>query len=72
MNDAELQSQFSEAGSVVSALVITDRNSGRSKGFGFVTMSDDAAAQKAISEMDGKELDGRQVKVNVARPMRER
>lgn len=72
VNDDGLKEMFAAAGEVVEAKVITDKFSGRSKGFGFVTMADDAAAQKAISEMEGKEFDGRQVKVNVARPMRER
>ena len=72
VNDDGLKEMFATVGEVVEAKVITDKFSGRSKGFGFVTMGDDAAAQKAISEVDGKEFDGRQVKVNVARPMRER
>ena len=59
---------FATAGEVVEAKVITDKFSGRSKGFGFVTMGDDAAAQKAIEMFDGKELDGRKLTVNVARP----
>lgn len=72
VNDEGLKELFAGAGEVIEAKVITDRDSGRSKGFGFVTMKDDAAAEKAISEMDGKELDGRQVRVNIARPMREK
>jgi len=68
MNDAELQSQFSEAGSVVSALVITDRNSGRSKGFGFVEMENEAAAKKAIELLNGKDFQGRSIVVSEARP----
>jgi len=70
-NDDSLKEAFAAAGEVVEAKVITDKFSGRSKGFGFVTMTDDAAAQKAISELDGKELDGRQIRVSIARPMRE-
>ncbi len=70
--DEALKDLFSPSGEVVEAKVITDKFSGRSKGFGFVTMKDDAAAQAAIAAMDGKEVDGRQIKVNVARPMRER
>jgi RNA recognition motif-containing protein len=71
-NDESLKEAFAAAGEVVEAKVITDKFSGRSKGFGFVTMADEAAAQKAISELDGKELDGRQIRVSVARPMREK
>ena len=72
VNDEGLKELFAAAGEVTEAKVIMDKFSGRSKGFGFVTMKDDEAAQKAISEMDGKEIEGRQIKVNVARPMRER
>lgn len=68
MNDAELQSQFSEAGTVVSAIVITDRNSGRSKGFGFVEMENEAAAKKAIELFNGKDFQGRSIVVSEARP----
>lgn len=70
--DEKLKEIFAEFGDVVEAKVITDKYSGRSKGFGFVTMKDEAMAEKAIKGMDGKEIDGRQVKINVARPMRER
>lgn len=72
VNDTSLKELFASAGEVTDAKVITDKFSGRSKGFGFVTMKDDAAAQKAVSDMDGKDVEGRQIKVNVARPMRER
>mgnify|MGYP001572262287 CR=1 FL=1 len=68
----QLKELFGEVGEVVDAVVISDKFSGRSKGFGFVTMKDDAMAEKAVKEMDGKEIDGRNMKVNVARPMRER
>ena len=57
---------------VSEATIITDKFSGRSKGFGFVTIDDDEAAKKAISEMNGKEIEGRGLKVNEARPMKER
>ena len=63
---------FSQAGNVESAVVITDKMSGRSKGFGFVEMATDEEAQKAIEMLDGKELDGRTIKVNEARPMEPR
>jgi cold-inducible RNA-binding protein len=67
-NDDGLKQHFSQAGTVVSARVIADRDSGRSKGFGFVEMSSDEEAAKAIKELDGKELDGRPIKVSEARP----
>lgn len=71
--DAEaLKSTFSEVGTVESAVVITDKMSGRSKGFGFVEMATDDEAQKAIEMFNGKELDGRALIVNEARPMEER
>ena len=70
--DDTLKDVFSQAGSVDSATVIMDRMSGRSKGFGFVEMSSDEEAQKAIEMFDGKELDGRTVKVNEAKPMEPR
>ena len=66
--DNTLKEAFSRAGTVVSATVIIDKMSGRSKGFGFVEMSSDDEGQKAIEMFDGKELDGRNVTVNVARP----
>lgn len=69
--DADLQSLFAQAGTVVSAAVVKDRESGRSKGFGFVEMSNDAEAQQAISLLDGKDFQGRSLKVNVARPREE-
>jgi len=52
--------------------IIKDRFSGRSKGFGFMTISDDKAAKKAVSEINGKEVEGRELKVSEARPMEER
>jgi len=71
-NDESLKELFAAAGEVTEAKVITDKFSGRSKGFGFVTMKDDAAAEKAMQEMEGKDLEGRKIKVSIARPMRER
>lgn len=68
----QLKELFAEAGEVTDAIVISDKMSGRSKGFGFVTMKDDATAEAAMSKMDGKEMDGRPLKVSVARPMKER
>ena len=67
-----LKETFSQAGTVESATVITDRMSGRSKGFGFVEMSSDEEAQKAIEMFNGKELDGRNITVNEARPQESR
>ena len=66
--DEGLKEFFSQVGTVEEAVIIRDRVSGRSKGFGFVTMSTEEEAQKAIEELDGKELDGRPIKVDVARP----
>ena len=65
-----LRDFFSGAGKVDSATIIMDRASGRSKGFGFVEMSTEDEAKKAIEMFDGKELDGRSLKVAEARPMR--
>lgn len=66
-----LTQAFEEFGTVDSVNVITDRHTGRSKGFGFVEMGDDEEAKAAIDALDGKELDGRPLRVNVARPRRE-
>lgn len=71
-DDDSLKNFFSAAGTVVSASVIKDRETNRSKGFGFVEMASDEEAQKAISQLDGKELDGRPIVVNMARPREER
>lgn len=73
-DDAGLRSAFEKFGEVSEAKVITDRDTGRSRGFGFVTFVDDDSVNRAISEMDGKELDGRNVKVNEAqdRPRNDR
>jgi cold-inducible RNA-binding protein len=71
-NDAGLRAAFEKVGKVLSATVIIDRMSGRSKGFGFVEMENDAEADAGIEMYNGKELDGRRVTVNEARPMEER
>lgn len=71
-NESTLKDTFSQAGTVSSANVIIDKMSGRSKGFGFVEMSSDEEAEKAIEMFNGKELDGRTVTVNEARPMESR
>lgn len=70
--DDTLRSAFEQAGSVEDAVVIMDRMSGRSKGFGFVTMGSAEEAQAAIEMWNGKELDGRKIVVNEARPKEER
>jgi len=67
-----LKEAFAKAGTVESASVITDKMSGRSKGFGFVEMSSEEEAQKAIEMWNGKEFEGRNLTVNEARPMEER
>ena len=70
--DAELKDVFSKAGSVVSAVIISDKMSGRSKGFGFVEMSSDEEAQAAMDALNGSDMGGRSIVVNEARPMTER
>lgn len=70
--DELLAEHFAKAGTVVSAKVITDRDSGRSKGFGFVEMSTDEEAAEAIKMLDKSEMDGRQITVNEARPLEKR
>ena len=72
VNDESLGQLFADFGEVVDAKVITDKFSGRSKGFGFVTMSDEDSAKKAIDAMNGKEFDGRSIVVNVSRPKESR
>lgn len=67
-----LKDLFSQAGTVESASIIKDKFSGRSKGFGFVEMSTDEEAKKAIEMFNGKELDGRNIIVDEARPMRKK
>lgn len=63
-----LQETFSQCGTVDSVNVITDRDTGQSKGFGFVEMSSDSEAQKAIQELNGTSIGGREIKVNEAKP----
>lgn len=70
--DDSLKAHFEQIGEVESARVITDRDSGRSKGFGFVEFTDEANNQKAVDELDGKELDGRAINVSLARPKEDR
>ena len=70
--DEDLQQQFGAHGTVTSAKVMMDRDTGRSKGFGFVEMGDDAQAQTAINAMNGQQFDGRALTVNEAKPMEAR
>ncbi|MEZ4426122.1 MAG: RNA-binding protein [Nannocystaceae bacterium] len=65
-DDTGLRGAFERFGSIVEAKVITERDTGRSRGFGFVTFADATSAETAISEMDGCEMDGRRIKVNLA------
>ncbi|MBI4714114.1 RNA-binding protein [Candidatus Uhrbacteria bacterium] len=71
-DDAQLQELFSQYGEVTSARVMTDKFTGRSRGFGFVEFANEADAQKAVDALDGSTLGGRQIVVNVARPREER
>ena len=68
IDEAALRDVFAEVGDVASASIITDRDTGRSRGFGFVEMADDAAAQAAIDALNGHSMDGRKLTVNEARP----
>ena len=72
INNDSLKDMFSQAGTVESATIIMDKMTGRSKGFGFVEMSSDEEAQKGIEMFDGKEMEGRALTVNEARPMEPR
>jgi RNA recognition motif-containing protein len=70
--DDGLKAHFEQVGPVASARVITDRDSGRSKGFGFVEMENDDDNQKAIDQLNSKELDGREINISLARPKEDR
>ncbi len=70
--DDTLKAHFEQIGPVASARVITDRESGRSKGFGFVEFENDEDNQKAVDQLNGKELDGRAINVSLARPKEDR
>lgn len=72
VNDDQLSDAFAQFGTVVSAKVIIDRDTGRSKGFGFVEMSSEEEAQAAVKGMDGKEIGGRNVAVSEVRPQENR
>jgi cold-inducible RNA-binding protein len=72
VTDQELEQFFAEQGKVVSAVVIKDRDSGQSKGFGFVEMEDIKEAQNAIKALNGQDLSGRSITVSQARPQEDR
>ncbi len=72
VNDSSLKDMFSQVGNVVSSVIIMDKMTGKSKGFGFVEMSSDEEAESAISMFNDKELEGRKVTVNEAKPMEPR
>ena len=72
MTEDAVEALFAEFGTVSSVKIITDKYSGRSKGFGFVEMDDDAAAQKAIDALNDSEQEGRNLRVNQARPRERR
>jgi len=68
MTDEEMEKLFTAFGAVTESKVIMDRESGRSKGFGFIEMTNQEEGEEAIKQLDGKEIDGRNIKVNVAKP----
>lgn len=70
--DEELKAVFAGIGDVVEATVITEKETGRSKGFGFVTFGDEETATKAVSELNGKAIGERELRLSYARPMRDR
>jgi RNA recognition motif-containing protein len=71
LSEEELEKVFADYGEVTSVKIIRDKYTDQSKGFGFIEMADDAAAQKAIDELNGSEVKGRELRVNQARPPRE-
>ncbi|MBI2196663.1 RNA-binding protein [Candidatus Daviesbacteria bacterium RIFCSPLOWO2_02_FULL_41_8] len=72
IDDAGLAQLFAQAGTVVSAQVVKDRETGRSRGFGFVEMSSDEEAQNAVKNLNGTDVEGRKIVVNIARPREDR
>ena len=72
VNNDSLKELFTAMGEIVDAVVITDRATGRSRGFGFVTFADEAAAKKAVDEMNEKEVEGRKIFVNFAKEQTDR
>jgi RNA recognition motif-containing protein len=72
MTDEDLEKLFSSFGSVSGSKIVIDRETGRSKGFGFVEMPNQGEGDEAIKQLDGKEIEGRSIKVNVAKPKEEK
>ena len=72
VTEKDLETLFAEQGTVVSAIIIKDRDTGQSKGFGFVEMAEPSEGQNAIKELNGKEVSGRAIIVNEARPQEDR
>jgi RNA recognition motif-containing protein len=72
LSEDDFKNTFAEIGSVEEAIIIKDKFTGKSKGFGFVTYTNDEDADKALSELEGRELEGRNIAVNEARPQTER
>jgi len=72
MTDEDLEKLFKAFGSVSESKIVIDRETGRSKGFGFVEMPNQSEGDEAIKELDGKEIEGRNIKVNVAKPKEDR
>lgn len=72
VDDAALAQLFAQAGNVVSAQVVKDRETGRSRGFGFVEMSTEEEAQNAVNNLNGTDVEGRKIVVNIARPREDR
>jgi RNA recognition motif-containing protein len=72
VDDAQLSQIFSQVGTVVSAQVLKDRETGRSRGFGFVEMSSDEEANAAVEKLNGSDVEGRKIVVNIARPREDR
>jgi len=72
VSEKELKEMFASFGDITEAVIISDKFSGRSKGFGFVTFATEDSAKKAVEEMNGKDMEGRELKVSEARPMESR
>jgi len=72
MTDEDLEKLFSSYGSVSTSKIVIDRETGRSKGFGFVEMPNQSEGDEAIRQLDGKEVEGRNIKVNIAKPKEEK
>ncbi len=72
MTDEDLRKLFSDFGTVAESKIVTDRDTGRSKGFGFVEMPNQAEGEEAIKQLNGKEIEGRSINVNIAKPKEDR